>query len=215
MKWFFLILCISLSTLVFGQKGDVFVGVDVGYTSADVIGRPIIDFFPTIISSPSNLYDDERSFMMSVLGEYYFANNWGLRSKIQYYKTAQVSVEPLGTFVGELPNFQFEEFNADRYERNSLSAPVQLMFAFGKGKLRGQVALGPMYSFVLSDDVQQDVFSTNDASNFGYAFNVILSYAVIADTTFVYLDSSYMNSGEFRGESIKNRAISLGIKYKL
>ena len=95
--------------------------------------------------------------------------------------------------------------------RNSLSVTVQLMFAFGKGKLRGQAALGLMYSFVLSE---QDVFSTNDASNFGYAFNVILSYAVVSNTTFVYLDSSYMNSGEFRGGNIKNRAIFLGIKYK-
>ncbi|GGG26586.1 hypothetical protein GCM10011344_29180 [Dokdonia pacifica] len=207
-----------MSTLVFGQKGDVFVGVDIGYTYADIIKRPFVDRSISPLASPPNLYDDERSFMISVLGEYYFANSWGIRSKIQYYQTAQVSVEPLGTFVdvtGGNTILSFEEFNADRYERNSLSVPVQLMFAFGKGKLRGQAALGPMYSFVLSDNVQQDVFSTGDATNLGYAFNVILSYAVVTDTTFVYLDSSYLNSGEFRGESIKNRAISLGIKYKL
>ena len=66
-----------MSTLVFGQKGDVFIGADVGYTYTDIIRRPFVDRTTSPLASPSNLYDEERSFVISVLGEYYFANSWG------------------------------------------------------------------------------------------------------------------------------------------
>ena len=209
MKYLFVVSILFISMLGYGQKGDLYVGLEVG---------------PATIDLQSGGDDKKSNIQFGAMGEYFIGKHWSVKAKLKYYEVGILRGAPCDGFGFIPPNCN--EDDRPRYKANMLGLPVMAKWDIGNGRFKGYLQSGMYVAFEVNSDYQNDDFRfKKSVLDYGFAWGSGLQYGLYGDRFIIYIEGDYLLGlqtkatavNENFGNSIKLRTshFSMGLKMKL
>lgn len=198
-----------ISGLSYGQKGNLYVGLEFG---------------PATIDLQSGGDDNKSNIHFGAMGEYFIFKHWSVKAKLKYYEVGILRGAPCEGFGFIEPNC--DENKRPRYKANMLGLPVMAKWDIGNGRFKGYLQAGMYAAVEMNSEYQNDDFRfKKSALDYGFTSGAGIQYGLYGDRFIVYVEGDYLLGlqtkatavNENFGNSIKLRTshFNIGLKMKL
>lgn len=209
MKYLFILSMLLISVFSYGQKGNLYVGLELG---------------PATIDLQSGGDDNKSNIHFGAMGEYFVGKHWSVKAKLKYYEAGLLRGAPCDGFGFIEPNCS--EDNRPRYKANMLGLPLMAKWDIGNGRFKGYFQGGMYVALELNSDYQNDDFRFKKSTlDYGFTSGAGIQYGLYGDRFILYAEGDYLLGlqtkatavNENFGNSIKLRTshFSIGLKMKL